>query len=147
MTSIKPFVESNYNVYTDAAHRAIMGLSMGGLQTLEVAVNQYRKFDYICALSSGWWISDEWAQRRSEVDSKEKRAAQLKQIANDFNKSNKLLYFTMGGKEDHAYDNNMESMKLFDAAGIKYQYSESPGGHNYMVWRKNLYDLAPLLFR
>ncbi len=147
MTTIKSFIESNYNVSTDASQRAIMGLSMGGLQTLEVAVNHYRDFNYICALSSGWWISEEWAQRRSEVDSKADRAIQLKSIAKDFKKTNKLLYFTMGGKWDHAYDNNMETMKLFDAAGIPYQYSESPGGHTYLVWRKNLYNLAPLLFQ
>ncbi len=38
MKGIIPFIESNYNVFTDAAHRAIMGLSFGGLQTLETAM-------------------------------------------------------------------------------------------------------------
>ncbi len=42
----------------------------------------------------------------------------------------------------------METLKLFDAAGIKYKYSEAPGGHIRVVWRKNLlWELTPLLFR
>ena len=111
ITGIIPFIESNYNVYADGAHRAIMGLSFGGLETLETVTNYVGDFDYIAVLSSGWWISDTWA---------EKRAAHLKEIATDFNNSNKLLYFTQGGPEDLAYENGMETLKLFDAAGIKY---------------------------
>ena len=57
ITGIIPFVEANYNVHTDSANRAIMGLSMGGLETLEAALFHYEKFDYIFALSSGWWLS------------------------------------------------------------------------------------------
>lgn len=107
MTGIIPFVESNYNVHTDSENRAIMGLSMGGLETLEVALFHYQKFDYIFALSSGWWISDVWAKNKPERkhDSKEKRAARLKDIALDFNRNVKLMYFTQGGPEDIAYEN------------------------------------------
>lgn len=147
MTDIIPFVESNYNVYTDASYRAIMGLSLGGLQTLEMAMFHYNQFDYICPLSSGWWISDTWEKKRGIVDDKEQRGEHLKKIGADFNKSVKLMYFTQGGPEDLAYDNGMETMKLFDEAGIKYKYSERPGGHTWPVWRKDLHDILPLLFK
>lgn len=147
MTGIIPFIESNYNVYTDAAHRAIMGLSFGGLETLETAIYHYEDFDYIVPLSSGWWISDSWKEKRGTADSTELRAARLKEIATDFSKSVKLIHFTQGGPEDLAYDNGMATMKLFDEAGIKYTYSERPGGHTWMVWRQDLRDLAPLLFK
>jgi enterochelin esterase family protein len=147
MTGIIPFIESNYNVYNDASQRAIMGLSLGGLQTLEVAMYHYNEFDYICPLSSGWWISDSWEKKRGIMDDIEQRAAHLKKISADFNKSVKLVYFTQGGPEDLAYDNGMETMKLFDAVGIKYKYSERPGGHSWPVWRKDLRDIAPLLFK
>jgi enterochelin esterase-like enzyme len=147
MTEIIPFVQSNYNVNNDSEHRAIMGLSMGGLETLEAITNHPKDFGYIGVLSSGWWIADSWKKKRGTVDDKEKRAAQLNKIANNFNKSVKLLYFTQGGPEDIAYENGMETQKLFDDAGIKYKYSESSGGHTWMVWRKNLMELAPLLFQ
>ncbi|WP_111707621.1 alpha/beta hydrolase-fold protein [Lutibacter citreus] len=147
MKGIIPFIESNYNVYTDSAHRAIMGLSMGGLQTLETAMSNYQDFNYICALSSGWWLADSWAKKRGISDDKELRKNQLNKIASNFNKSVKLMYFTQGGPEDLAYENGMETLNLFDEAGIKYKFSEMPGGHSMMVWRKNLRDLAPLLFK
>lgn len=147
MTGIIPFIESNYNVYTDASHRAIMGLSFGGLETLETAMYHYEDFAYICTLSSGWWISDEWTKRGIDMDNREVRAEHLKEIATGFNKSVKLMHFTQGGSEDLAYENGMETLKLFDAAGIKYTYSERPGGHTWKVWRQDLRDLAPLLFK
>ena len=81
------------------------------------------------------------------MDDKELRAAHLKKIATDFSNTVKLIYFTQGGPEDLAYGNGMATLKLFDEAGIKYKYSESPGGHTWKVWRKNLKDLAPLLFK
>lgn len=146
MTDILPIIESTYPVHTDAAHRAIMGLSMGGLETLEAISYHPDRFGYIGVLSSGWWISDTWIAKRGMADDKAKRVAQLKQIAPDWNESVKLLYFTQGGPEDLAYENGMETLALFDAAGIPYQYSESPGGHTWKVWRNNLRDLAPLLF-
>ena len=147
MTGIIPFIESHYNVYSDGAHRAIMGLSFGGLETLEAVCYHYDEFAYIGVLSSGWWISDTWKEKRGTTDNKEMRAARLKEISADFNKSVKILYFTQGGPEDLAYENGQETMKLFEEAGIEFKYSERPGGHTWMVWRKDLRDLAPLLFK
>lgn len=147
MRGIIPFIESNYHVYPDATHRAIMGLSMGGLQTLEAAMHHFSAFGYIGVLSSGWWISDSWAKKRGTTDDKVKRLAHLTEIGSDFNSTVKWLYFTQGGPEDLAYDNGMETLKLFDAAGIKYEYREAPGGHTWMVWRKNLWELTPMLFK
>jgi enterochelin esterase-like enzyme len=70
MTGIFPIIESNYHVYPDGAHRAIMGLSFGGLKTLETVTYHYDDFDYIGVLSSGWWISDTWAEKRGMTDIK-----------------------------------------------------------------------------
>ena len=48
--------------------------------------------------------------------------------------------------EDLAYDNGMETFKLFATAGIKYKYSAAPGGHTWMAWHNNLWKLTPLRF-
>ena len=146
MKDIIPFVESNYKVYTDSEHRAIMGLSMGGLETLEAIMTYPDAFGYVCPLSSGWWLSKEWIEKRMISDNKEARIARINKIASKLNSSLKLLYFTQGGPEDLAYSNGMETLKIFKDAGVKFQYSESPGGHTWKVWRKNLHDLVPLLF-
>lgn len=50
---IVPYAESHYRVYTDRAHRAIAGLSMGGAQTLNAAISHLEKYAYIGVYSSG----------------------------------------------------------------------------------------------
>ncbi len=147
LSDLIPFIEDNYPVYSNAKNRAIMGLSMGGLETLEAVISSPKDFGYVGVLSSGWWLSETWEKQRGTIDDKLSRASQLKTIAGDFNASNKLMFFTQGGPEDLAYENGLETLKLFDAAGIDYKYSESPGGHTWLVWRKNLWEIAPLLFK
>ncbi len=58
-----------------------------------------------------------------------------------------IQYRSQGGPEDIAYKNCKEMIKLFDAANVKYQYSEAPGGHTWHTWRNNLYDLAQKVFK
>lgn len=118
---------------------------MGGLETLETITDYPDKFDYVCILSSGWWISSKW--KRLMKDDRAARVKLMTEVGPKLNASLKLLYFTQGGPEDLAYDNGMETIKLFKDAGVNYQYSESPGGHAWKVWRKNIHDLLPLLFK
>lgn len=73
-------------------------------------------------------------------------APQLNALAEGFNKGVKQLVFTMGGPEDIAYNNCKAMLKLFDDAGIKYEYSEAPGGHTWHTWRNNLLELAQRIF-
>ena len=77
----------------------------------------------------------------------EKGEARLREIAATLNKTAKLLLFTQGGEEDIAYANGKEMLKVFDKCGIKYEYSEMPGGHSWHVWRHDLHNLAPRLFK
>lgn len=139
MNDIIPFIEANYRVLTDKDHRALSGLSMGGMETLEAGLNHYHQFGYLWVLSSGWFEDD--------TEMYAERGAYLKKIAADFNKTVRVLHFTQGGPEDIAYKNCKAMLKLFDAAGIKYQYSEAPGGHTWHTWRNDLYNLAQKLFK
>ncbi len=50
---IMPYAESHYRVQTDRQHRAIAGLSMGGTQTLGIAIPHLEQFAYIGVFSSG----------------------------------------------------------------------------------------------
>lgn len=139
MNDIIPYIEENYRVLTDKDHRALAGLSMGGLETLEAGLNNYQKFGYLYVLSSGWFATD--TQKYAE------RGTYLKKIASDFNKSVRLLAFTQGGPEDIAYKNCKVMLKLFDEAGINYEFSEAPGGHSWHTWRNDLYNLTQKLFK
>lgn len=137
MTDVIPFVEQNYRVVADPAHRAISGLSMGGMETLETLLNDPQAFDYFWILSSGWWYDAKtypgYQQRLNKIS---KSLGHVKQ-----------LVFRMGGEEDIAYKNCQAMLKLFDKAGIKYDYASAPGGHSWYTWRNNLYELAQKLFK
>src|ERR1051325_7462408 len=53
MNDIVPFVEKRYRVSTGKNDRAIAGLSMGGGQTLNIAVPHLDLFGYVGVYSSG----------------------------------------------------------------------------------------------
>jgi S-formylglutathione hydrolase FrmB len=55
LQDIIPYIESHYSVYTDPQHRALAGLSMGGMQTRLITVTQanFPKFPYIGIFSGG----------------------------------------------------------------------------------------------
>ena len=71
----------------------------------------------------------------------------VQKYAKEFMENVKLFWISQGGKEDIAWENNQNMLKLFDKYGIKYQFSEMPGGHSVYVWRYNLLNFAPLLFQ
>lgn len=136
---IIPFIEKNYKVIKDADHRALAGLSMGGLHVTNTFMANPDMFAYINVMSSGWFISD-----REMYENGDKKLAE---IAPTFTKTVKYLRFTQGGPEDIAYKNGLEMLKVFDKNNIKYEFSEMPGGHSWNVWRKDLKDFAPKLFK
>ncbi|MBO1362861.1 endo-1,4-beta-xylanase Z [Prevotella sp. A2931] len=137
--SVIPFIESNYRVMADKDHRAMAGLSMGGMETLETMLKDYDKFAYFWVLSSGWFANNKQAYANYQQ--------QLNNISRNFNKGVRQLVFTQGGPEDIAYRNGKAMLRLFDKAGIKYEYTEAPGGHTWYTWRNNLYQLAQRIFK
>lgn len=139
-----PFVEKNFRVKTDRNNRALAGLSMGGIQTLNTGIPHLDLFAYLGVFSSGWWANT--APSRNGNDA-EKYYSLLKEKKDEYNTKLKLFWLSMGGKEDIAYNNCQVMMKRFDEIGIKYSYFETPGGHTWPVWRESLYRFAPLLFK
>lgn len=138
--SVIPFVEKNYRVKSDANSRALAGLSMGGLQTLYAGLRNTNWFAYLGVFSSGWIMpmQKDLADRQYEFIAKNK---------NNITTNLKLLWLGMGGKEDIAWQNCQLMLKKFDEIGLKYIYSEYPGGHTWPVWRNNLYNFAQLIFK
>lgn len=137
--TVIPFIESNYRVADGSANRALAGLSMGGLQTLYAGIKNTEQFAYLGVFSSGWWDNQpELSKPQYEY---------MKNNASAINKNLKSLWISMGGKEDIAYNNCKIMLKKFDDLGVKYKYSEYPGGHAWPVWRNNLYNFTQTLFK
>ena len=137
---IIPFVEKNYRTETDPGNRALAGLSMGGIQTLYVGINNTDMFSFLGVFSSGWIMP-------AQSSLADKQYEFMKENLSKINGNLKQLWISMGGKEDIAYNNCQTMMSKFDELGVKYTYSEYPGGHTWPVWRNNLYSFAQLLFR
>jgi len=137
--AVMPVVEKNYRIAKGSTNTALAGLSMGGLQTLYAGIKNTDMFAYLGVFSSGWW-SNQPALSNPQYEFMKNNAA-------DINKNLKSFWISMGGKEDIAYNNCKIMMGKFDELGIKYTYSEYPGGHTWPVWRNNLYNFAQLLFK
>lgn len=137
---IIPFVEKNYRAEVDSKYRALAGLSMGGIQTLYVGVNNTQLFSYLGVFSSGWIQQMQSAIADAQYEFMKKNTALI-------NGNLRQFWIAMGGKEDIAYNNCQLMLTKFDEMKIKYTYSEYPGGHTWPVWRNNLYNFAQLLFK
>ncbi|MGZ3950834.1 MAG: alpha/beta hydrolase-fold protein [Flavisolibacter sp.] len=137
--AVIPFVEKNYRTQTDARNRALAGLSLGGLQTLYAGIKNTNLFSYLGVFSSGWFAN--------QPAMSDPQYAFMKENVSAINGNLKSLWIGMGGKEDIAYSNCKIMLGKFDEMGIKYTYSEYPGGHTWPVWRNNLYNFAQVLFK
>lgn len=140
VTSIIPFVEKNYRVLTDRMHRAMAGLSMGGMETIETCFNNVDMFSYV------WVLSSSFAPGRDPKAEAERLGLTPEKVAK-MNRLFRQLVFTQGGPEDIAYQNCKNTLKVVDELGIKYEYTEAPGGHTWYTWRNDLYNLAQKIFK
>jgi enterochelin esterase-like enzyme len=137
---IFPFVEKNYRAETGTGTRALAGLSMGGIQTLYVGMNNTDLFSYLGIFSSGWIIPAQSDLANKQYDIMNNN---LDKIKNNL----KLIWIGIGGKEDIAYNNCQTMISRFNEMKLKYTYNDYPGGHAWPVWRNNLYNFAQLLFK
>jgi enterochelin esterase-like enzyme len=132
LTEVIPQVESAYLVKKDRDSRAIAGLSMGGAESLLTGLNNLKTFSYVGAFSSGGF-SDEFDKEFPSLNA-------------DSNKQLHLLWIACG-TEDRLIDINRKFREWLKAKGVNRADIETPGMHTWMVWRRNLTELTPLLFK
>jgi enterochelin esterase-like enzyme len=137
---IIPFVEKNYRAESGSGNRALAGLSMGGIQTLYVGINNTDLFSYLGIFSSGWIMPSQKDLADQQYDFMNKN---LDKIKNNL----KLVWVGIGGKEDIAYNNCQAMISRFDEMNLSYIYDDYPGGHAWPVWRHDLFNFAQLLFK
>jgi enterochelin esterase-like enzyme len=124
-----PYVESNYRVIGDQAHRAMAGLSMGGMQTKAIAIANPDKFSYL-GLFSGGTIAP------SEIKDLE-----------SFKKKTKVVFMSFGGREGGS-SRIAGVADEWNKAGIKGVSYVSPlTAHEWQSWRRSLNEFAQLIFK
>ena len=136
LKDIIPFVEANYRTMGSADARALSGLSMGGIQTLNIGLHNLGTFRYLAVMSSGW-ITE---QDRDFFYKTE--AAKIPK----YNSALKLFWWGWG-ETDIARANGLAVIDKFKSAGVRIETRETPGGHTWDNWRLYLYEVAPKLFR
>jgi enterochelin esterase family protein len=156
-TDIIPLVQKNYRVSTDRASTAIAGLSMGGDQTLRIAIPNLEKFGYIGVYSSGLLSAFPNTGRgapgrggaaaaaapNAPVAWETQNAAKLDDA--NLKKGLKVLWFATG-KDDFLLNTTTATVDLFKKHGFSPVFKESQGGHTWLNWRDYLDQFAPLLF-
>ena len=136
LKDIIPFVDANYRTMNAPDSRALSGLSMGGIQTLNIGLHNLGTFRYLAVMSSGWTT----AQDREFFYKTE--AAKIPK----YNAALKLFWWGWG-ETDIARANGLAVIDEFKSQGVKIETRESPGGHTWDNWRLYLYEVAPRLFR
>jgi enterochelin esterase-like enzyme len=132
LTEVMPRVEGEYRIAKDRNSHAIAGLSMGGTESLLTGLNNLDKFAWIGAFSSGG-IPDDFQTSFPSLDAKSNHQIRLLWIA--------------CGTEDGLITQNRSFKQWLKSRGVQYTDIETPGQHTWMVWRRNLAEFAPMLFR
>jgi len=127
-----PQIEKTYHVAKDRTNRAIAGLSMGGAESQFIGLNALDRFAWVASFSAGG-AAEDYAAAFPSLDTKAN--AQLR-----------LLWIACG-TEDRLIEPNRKFREWLVAKDVRHVDIETPGMHTWMVWRRNLAALAPLLFQ
>jgi enterochelin esterase-like enzyme len=130
-----PFIDANYRTLADQTHRALAGLSMGGMQTRTIGLAHLDLFSHLGVFSGG------------SIE-----PANITDIA-VFKRKVKLVFVSYGSRELGSDGRsrmggdpkaNAEALKQ---AGITSIFYLSPDtAHEWQSWRRSLREFAPLLF-
>lgn len=119
-----PYIDKNFFTIADKKSRALAGLSMGGYETKLISLRRTDLFNY-CGLFSGGLYS--------VSDIKDK---------NQF----KLIFESCGSKENP--DEVKKSVEELKNSGINaVEYVSDSTAHEFLTWRRSLYQMAQLLFK
>lgn len=125
-----PYVDANFRTLADQPHRAMAGLSMGGMQTRAIALANLDKFSHIGIFSGGSFALADISDLEA------------------FKQKIKVTFFSYGSREDRGATAAKAHAEALKAAGINSHYYESPlTGHEWQSWRRSLHEFAPLLFK
>jgi enterochelin esterase-like enzyme len=135
LEEIIPMIDDNYRTLADQQHRAMAGLSMGGMQTRIITLAHPDVFSYV-GMFSGGSISIE------DVDK-----------APGFKEKIKLVFISYGSRElekpraGFGGDPKENTAKIKEAGLNTYFYVSPQTAHEWQSWRRSLYQFAPLLFQ
>jgi enterochelin esterase family protein len=143
INEIIPMIDSNYRTKADREHRAMAGLSMGANQTIQITMNNLDKFSYI-----GGFSGTSNFPGTAELDPATFSNGKFKD-GEALNKQIKLFWLGLGTKEPNPFPGSVGAFRaMLEKAGIKYVFYQSTGtAHEWLTWRRDLFQFVPLLFK
>ncbi|MBO8130939.1 MAG: esterase [Candidatus Marinimicrobia bacterium] len=143
---IKPYIEKHYRIKLDRVHTAIAGLSMGGYQTLSIAIPNLDEYGYIGVFSSGiFGITGEgstFTEEGAKFEDINRRFLMNKNLKKGLN-----VFWFATGKDDFLIETTRATVDMFKKYGFNVTYVETEGGHTWINWRRYLRDFVLLLFK
>ena len=131
-----PLIESRFRTIADRDHRALVGLSMGGGEALTIGLNHLELFSHVGGFSAAVGSAAAFPKTYASL------------IADGKTSNQKLRLLWVGcGKEDGIFDASKSFSEFLTQHHIRHTFHESSGAHTWMVWRRYLNEIAPLLFQ
>ena len=131
LNDLVPFIEKTYPAIKNRESRAIAGLSMGGGQSLNFGLGNLDKFAWVGGFSS----APNTKAPEVLVPNPEAAKQQLKLLWISCGDNDNLMSFS---ERTHLYLQRHRVPHIF--------YVE-PGGHDFNVWKNDLYLFSQLLFK
>jgi hypothetical protein len=120
-----PYIDANFRTLADQSHRAMAGLSMGGMETHTITLAHPDTFAYYGLLSGGTYTVEELTPNKAKI---------------------KLVFMSCGSKEGP--DGVKNAATALTQAGFKaVSYVSDGTAHEFQTWRRSLHELAPLMFQ
>lgn len=132
-----PYIDSHYSTYTDRDHRAMAGLSMGGMQTINIGICE-------CLDLISWFGAFSAAPTSYGAS---RVAAMI-----DSQPEYKVNYFynICGTGDNIAYHSHFDSARLLPKLSenitedVNYRWQEQMGGHDFGIWYLGFYNFAKI---
>lgn len=133
-----PALDKRYRTLADRDHRAIAGLSMGAAYAMQVGLVHLEAFSHFGSFS-GTVMRD--------LDARTSYGGVLNN-GEQFNRKCRLFFIAAGTAEQSRLDAARHARAELDKAGVKYVAYDSPGtDHEWLTWRRSLYEFAQRLFK
>ena len=139
-----PYIDSTFRTLPDREHRAMAGLSMGGMQTFQITLDHLDLFSYIGGFSGAGGML---VLGNRKLDPKTDYNGVFADPA-AFGKKVHLLWIGVGTNEPERMRTGLQRLhaSLLEA-NVQHIFYESPGtDHEWQTWRRDLKDFAPRLF-
>jgi len=127
LTEVMPQVESIYHVRRDAEGTAILGASMGGLESLIVGLDHPDRF--------GWVGGESSALKKLDFDAE----------IPSFKPATHPVWMVCG-RQDELLESNRQLSAWLRKKEQAIQLEEPEGTHSYIVWREGLVKFASSIF-